>query len=53
METALNGLGVFHYDQIANWSAAEAASVDDRLKARGRIARDGWIEQAKELAGKG
>ena len=53
LETALNGIGIFHYDQIANWSAAEAASVDDRLKARGRIARDGWIEQARALAGKG
>jgi NADH-quinone oxidoreductase subunit E len=51
LETALNGIGIFHYDQIANWSAAEAASVDDRLKARGRIARDGWIEQARALAG--
>ena len=51
LETALNALGVFHYDQIANWSAAEAASADERLKARGRIARDGWIEQAKALAG--
>jgi len=51
MEAALNGLGVFHYHQIANWSAAEAATLDDRLKARGRIARDGWIEQARALAG--
>ena len=53
LEATLNRLGIFHYHQIAGWSAAEAASVDGRLKARGRIARDGWIEQAKALAGKG
>jgi NADH-quinone oxidoreductase subunit E len=53
LEAALNGLGIFHYDQIAGWSAAEAAWVDDRLSFKGRIARDGWIEQAKALAGKG
>jgi len=53
LETALNRLGIFRYDQIANWSAAEAASADDRLKARGRIARDGWIGQARSLADKG
>ncbi len=51
LESTLNGLGVFHYDQIAGWSAAEAAWVDERLKARGRIARDGWVDQAKALAG--
>ena len=53
LEAALNGLGVFHYDQIAGWSAAEAAWVDDRLSFKGRVARDGWIEQASALAGKG
>ena len=53
LEAALNGLGIFHYDQIADWSAAEAAWVDDRLSFKGRIARGGWIDQAKALAGRG
>ena len=53
LETALNGLGIFHYDQIADWSAAEAAWVDDRLSFKGRIARGGWIDQARSLAGRG
>ena len=53
LESALNELGIFHYDQIAGWSAAEAAWVDDRLSFKGRVARDGWIEQASALAGKG
>jgi len=53
LEAALNGLGIFHYDQIAGWSAAEAAWVDDRLGFKGRIERSGWVEQASALAGKG
>ncbi len=53
LEAALNRLGIFHYDQIANWSAADAAWVDDRLGFKGRITRDGWIDQARSLAGRG
>lgn len=50
LEGVLNDMGVFHFDQIAAWSAAEVAWVDGRLKFKGRIDRDGWIEQAKTLA---
>ncbi|MFU8897301.1 MAG: NADH-quinone oxidoreductase subunit E [Roseinatronobacter sp.] len=50
LEGVLNELGVWHYWQIAGWSEAEIAWVDTRLKFKGRIARDGWIEQAKILA---
>jgi NADH-quinone oxidoreductase subunit E len=53
LEAVLNGLGIYHYDQIANWTAADTAWVDARLKFKGRIERDGWIGQAKALAGKG
>lgn len=51
MEETLNGLGIFYYDQIAKWSPAEVAWVDDAAKARGRIERDGWVDQAAALAG--
>ncbi len=51
MEALLNRLGFFHYDQIAGWSAAELAWVDDNLEGfKGRASRDGWVEQAKLLA---
>ncbi len=50
LEATLNELGFFHYDQVANWGPEEAAWVDSRLKFKGRIERDGWIEQAKILA---
>jgi NADH-quinone oxidoreductase subunit E len=50
LEETLNELGFFHFDQIAAWGPAEIAWVDNRLKFKGRIERDGWIEQAKQLA---
>ncbi len=53
LESSLNELGIYHYDQIAGWSAAEAAWIDDRLSFKGRIARGGWIDQARSLAGRG
>ncbi len=49
IEMVLNDLGIFHFDQIAAWSPAEVAWVDDYLKFRGRIARDNWIAQADAL----
>ncbi|MQQ07565.1 NADH-quinone oxidoreductase subunit NuoE [Epibacterium sp. SM1979] len=50
LEETLNELGFFHFDQVAAWTDAEVAWVDSRLKFKGRIERDGWIEQAKKLA---
>ncbi|KIC29951.1 NADH-quinone oxidoreductase subunit E [Leisingera sp. ANG-M6] len=49
LEEKLNSLGFFHFEQIAEWTEAEVAWVDARLKFKGRITRDGWIEQAKRL----
>ncbi|MGH1465250.1 MAG: NADH-quinone oxidoreductase subunit E [Cognatishimia sp.] len=50
LEATLNELGFFHFDQVAAWGPAEVAWVDSRLTFKGRIERDGWIEQAKKLA---
>ncbi|MEF2551249.1 NADH-quinone oxidoreductase subunit NuoE [Aurantimonas sp. A2-1-M11] len=49
IEGRLNGLGVFHFRQIAEWRPAELIWIDDYLNFRGRAVREGWIEQAKEL----
>jgi NADH-quinone oxidoreductase subunit E len=47
----LNGMGVWHYDQIAKWTPAELAWVDARLTGfKGRALRDDWIAQSKKLA---
>ena len=51
LEQTLNELGFWHFDQIANWTRAEIAWVDARLKFKGRIERDDWIGQARALAG--
>ena len=50
LEQTLNELGFYHYDQIAAWTPEHVAWVDARLKFKGRIERDGWIEQAAKLA---
>ncbi|MCH2095835.1 MAG: NADH-quinone oxidoreductase subunit E [Rhodobacteraceae bacterium] len=50
LEQTLHDLGFFHFDQIAAWTDAEVAWVDTRLKFKGRIERDNWIDQAKKLA---
>ena len=46
LEQVLNGLGVWTFAQIAAWTPAEVAWVDDTLGFKGRIGRDDWIGQA-------
>ncbi|WP_029057165.1 NADH-quinone oxidoreductase subunit NuoE [Stappia stellulata] len=53
LEGILNDLGVYHFDQIAGWNEANKAWVDTRLKFKGRIDREDWIAQAKQLANGG
>ncbi|GJD78302.1 30S ribosomal protein S2 [Methylobacterium gregans] len=43
----LNDAGIYHYWQIAAMSADDVAKVDGDLKLNGRIARDGWVDQAR------
>lgn len=50
LEQTLNQLGVWHYEQVASFTAADIAWVDERLRFKGRIERDDWIGQAKALA---
>ena len=51
LEQLLHRLGFFHYDQIANWTPAEVAWVDENLEGfKGRVSRDGWVDQARILA---
>jgi NADH-quinone oxidoreductase subunit E len=48
LEKLCHELGIFHFDQIANWGAAEIAWMDANLKGfRGRVTRDRWVAQAK------
>ncbi len=50
LEKLLNENGVYHYWQVAAWTADEIAYMDDKLSFKGRIERDNWIDQAKTLA---
>ncbi|MCC6304024.1 MAG: NADH:ubiquinone oxidoreductase [Rhodobacteraceae bacterium] len=51
LEEMLHRMGIFHFDQIAAWGAAELAWVDENLEGfRGRASRDRWVEQARDLA---
>ena len=51
IQEVLNELGIYHYDQIAAWTPENIAWIDDRLNFSGRIAREGWVEQAAILSG--
>lgn len=54
LEKLCNELGFYHYDQIAHWTKAEVAWVDDNLTGfKGRVTRDNWVAQAKTLAAGG
>lgn len=46
LEALLHKNGVFHFDQIAVWTEEEIAYMNDQLSFKGRIERDGWLEQA-------
>ncbi|MBS7696805.1 MULTISPECIES: 50S ribosomal protein L21 [unclassified Chelatococcus] len=53
IEKKLRAAGITSWDAIAAWTEADVEKYDAELALRGRIARDEWIEQAKELlAGK-
>lgn len=52
-EKKLNSFGIYHFDQIANWSAGQAEWIGKELSFPGRIEREDWIEQAKVLASGG
>ena len=51
LEQLLHDMGYYHFDQIANWTAAEIVWVNENLKGfRGRVTRDDWVPQARLLA---
>ncbi len=45
----LNDVGIFHYWQLAAMTPADTAQIDRDLKLNGKIDREGWIQQAREL----
>ena len=54
LEALCHQLGFFHFDQIAEWTPAEIAWVDENLEGfKGRVTRDKWVLQARILAAGG
>ena len=53
LEKKLNENGVTTFAQVAGWKKADIADMDGKLSFKGRIEREGWVDQAKELAKKG
>jgi small subunit ribosomal protein S2 len=45
----LNDAGVFHYWQLAAMKPEDISKLDQDLTLGGRIERDGWVQQAREL----
>ena len=50
IDQKLKGLGVFHFEQIAQWTQKDISWVDEHLAFKGRVEREDWIGQAKLLA---
>lgn len=50
LEKKLVAAGVTTFAQIAAWTDADVAAMDEQLSFKGRIEREGWIAQAAELA---
>ena len=47
----LHEVGVFYFWQVAEWSPQDVEWVDGKLQHfKGRITRDRWVEQARDLA---
>jgi predicted flap endonuclease-1-like 5' DNA nuclease len=49
-EERLHALGVWHFDQVAGWSPENVKWVGSYLSFSGRIDREKWVAQAKDLA---
>ena len=50
IETLLNNLGIYHYEQIASWDKDNINWIEKELDFKGRINREEWVSQAKILS---
>jgi len=50
LESLLNEIGIYHFDQIANLTKEEILWLDNSMSFPGRIEREEWVIQAKKLA---
>ena len=51
LEQTLHDIGVYYFWQVADWTAQDIDHADAQLTVfHGRIGRDHWVAQARELA---
>ena len=50
IDELLNEAGIYHFDQIAEWTKENMAWADSTLGFPGRAEREDWVTQAKALA---
>lgn len=53
LERTLNLIGITTWRQVAALTTEQIAAVEGEVGFRGRVARDGWLDQAKVLASGG
>jgi len=46
----LSDAGVTTFAQVAAWTEADVEAIEEKLSFKGRVGREDWIAQAKELA---
>jgi len=49
-ESTLNNLGIYHFEQVAAWTGLEVRWLEDHVFVEGRIGRETWQAQARELS---
>ena len=50
VENSLYELGIYHFSQIAEWTPDNVTWIDEYLSYKGRVTREDWIAQAKQLS---
>ena len=50
IESMLNDIGIYHFDQIASWNKENVIWADKTLGFPGRVDREDWVSQAQALA---
>lgn len=53
LEEKLNDMGIYHFSQVAEFTQADIENINTHLNFPGRIERDEWIPQARDLMGGG
>ncbi len=49
LEKKLKEAGVTTLAQIAEWTEDHISAIEEKIGAKGKAAREGWVEQAREL----